>query len=952
MRTRVARSAWITGALGIALGFYAGIAQAVGLPFSDPFDVPPEQVGQAASNWTGLLPEWVIGPDEGPPNNHWYQIRGLTEATTVCRAADSTWKDYIFSFDMKLLGPWSLGTQELAFLLRSDDAGGVCYAVNIEGSQLNILSSGNPVLSVPITPAFLVPNVPIQVTLGVSGGGAGSPRMNIQVGPLTIPTVTLPAGPLSGSVGFKCRGIPVEFDNVKVTGANVSGAWTGCLVEPNPVGKVPAGGLKITLKVTGGAPSGRVYVVPQGVDRLDRAHQIPMRLSSSGSEEYIYTNDKSIDTAMDTGGTPISTPVQDGYHMDGHAYVDLDDPNLDPSTLADPVSRHFLIDTVPPKVSIVAATSIDNIVENANTGPFAALGVPFETAGFPYPKPETLGPLPWPQVDAAIADRRSHSVNVVGPEPIALYNIGSFSNGYNDPGQLLDRGHLRVKIFAAIEDQTVYDAFGITPGANDTDKASELNAGVIRQTSGFDNPTTYAFDDAVAVLSGSTGDRVPCYWVMAGDTVSALGAAQALIDVNILNVTPGFVSSNDKAMASWIFNDKVLLPSPSPGTATGIPVLGLSAEPLFTSLHLSGTFVAVDRVGNSSLSNTGVTAPSPPLHIWWIPGTETATPVQLSMESSDFPRLSWDMTRSYNLGLEVLPENPVPLYTYRVWRCSLEGQDNGTAPYEPITDWAEWSPNVKSIPPTALGGEVSFQYLDQYHPLRNRWVLVAVGGMDEAGNVEPWPTSELGLDLVSGELTVPDQESGKNWMRFFVPGSSATVDTSLAARFAYDNPLADLGAATVIQYPQSSLRRILGTFDVGMVLPASAARDAAHCPYVILELEREGAVIMRVGLQNCSGDRATLQLPQDIEKPPADLVSVSGQLMPSAPFVLGDPNNVVNYALRATTVCWVQGLNPSDYVEVTDPSPASVYFKVVPKSIETYLQPPGTEEPFKVYERE
>jgi len=64
---------------------------------------------------------------------------------------------------------------------------------------------------------------------------------------------------------------------------------------------------------------------------------------------------------------------------------------------------------------------------------------------------------------------------------------------------------------------------------------------------------------------------------------------------------------------------------------------------------------------------------------------------------------------------------------------------------------------------------------------------------------------------------------------------------------------------------------------------------------------------------------------------------------------LGRPDRVVEYVLRASTILYddVTGLKKDE-----DTTPASFKFKVVPGTVEQYLEETGRDQPVKIFERE
>jgi hypothetical protein len=352
---------------------------------------------------------------------------------------------------------------------------------------------------------------------------------------------------------------------------------------------------------------------------------------------------------------------------------------------------------------------------------------------------------------------------------------------------------------------------------------------------------------------------------------------------------------------------------------------------LFSQLVLQGDLEGRDRLGNKSSDDANLTPVR--LNVFWLSGERMLRDMDFRPTGSadGYEGFFWG-TGASMLGLPYAYA-PVPLYTFRVWRCSCQGiqyQDDPYCPYEPVmSDWRAWSQDA-SVSPAFFKNEVGDDVL------KDRWVLVVVGAMDEAGNVTPWPSDELGNDTenVTVQSGCYGALQGRTWKRFFAPGASSVIDTTLAVDFRYDNPDTDLGPATIIAYPADANRKILGYFDVS---PVTGELISQGDIYIVAELEQEGKVVLSTELDAGGQNSIRVTLP--------DLVNQV--LEPATPFVLGSPSAVVNYVFRAYTV-----VDYGNGYVLQDTSPANFSFKVVPKSVEQYLKSSGGEQPVKVFERE
>jgi len=277
-----------------------------------------------------------------------------------------------------------------------------------------------------------------------------------------------------------------------------------------------------------------------------------------------------------------------------------------------------------------------------------------------------------------------------------------------------------------------------------------------------------------------------------------------------------------------------------------------------------------------------------------------------------------------------------------VWKCEEPRKENRDLNYKPLLGWRAWTTDstvgAANFDQTTLDG------------LKDYYVLVVAAAMDAAGNVTPWDeTLRANSD---GSLTVDSTgDSGDTWHRFLVPGQSSLVDTSLDVNFEYTNPTTNLGPATIIQYPPTADRMIVGTFDIGLVTGLQTDLQNA---FVVVELEQNGAVVYRGALVAGGADTVSLTVPgsfpaNDQALSMLHLTSVS----PPNGFRLGRPDSVVDYVFRAYTVV-LRDDGSGNWIlpPIVDTSPVNFNFKVVPKSIENYLESSGGEQPIKVYERE
>lgn len=738
----------------------------------------------------------------------------------------------------------------------------------------------------------------------------------------TVPATTVPA------TDFKYTSRPDTVCGIADIGADEIGLesstsscdnlpyWYTCIVTDTKADEKQVVGLHtftVDVWVQGGQPNAAYYKTADGTT-------VALTYLSSSGLQYSYQ-----------GAVP-ATAKTDGW---ANIFLDYNCSGLkivlgDSSTLSSLVSsqartgRKFLIDTIPPVrvgsgYAIPTTTTVftaDDIVYLANPAPYAARGVGFGWgSAHPYPALTSI----WPQMEDTLTSRASHATYAPYPAtvveaPQVFFNVGSIANDYvaahaDTSGNV----YLNVGLVGYFLDMNAV-AYGTA--------FTSATKGTSTTSSGF-NTTIGTTSGAVASILANTA--LPAYW----DSSSGFGDLQATGGAKF---TPTVTNSGTCLKATWEF-----LPS-------GLPI------PSSGSLYVDVNMIGRDRAGN--LSTDSLFKP-PALLVHWLRGlpTELKIPITLRSDPGSLPSLDWALSRNVSISFKA---GPKPIYTHRLWVCGDTGTDkNPESFYIPINGWQTWgdTPGNLSITPTQLEAvdteAKSTSGLES--GIYGRYVLLVVAACDEAGNVSTWPAwpdEELQQQTTGEYVCVrTDADSGRNWRRFYIPEATEQVDTQLSVDIIRDGE--SLGAQTLVSGTDfNDAAGLQAEFTVNLVIPRTASLLKAR---VEGELFEDGTSVYKglLGRQDAGGD--ILPDATRVIRIPGDTVNglTNGRLgHPATPGVSPSDARTVTYMFRATTV-YYNGAN-----DIADASPATFTFKVVPRTVEDYLQSPAGQQPVKTFERE
>ncbi len=728
--------------------------------------------------------------------------------------------------------------------------------------------------------------------------------------------------------------------------------WYYCSVtQPDsPNEGVVGNKVRAELRFYGMDPPDEVYWIPQGGEPTLRDRQALRRTINVGGGVAVYESPAIFSTVLqdrDASGNPIvpsgdGNPTQGDLIADGHAYIHvLSIPDDSEKIVGQAkIGRHFLVDTIPPRLlieqPITAQTPVlaaDKPVIWAQGGPFGAWSGAIDPATHPFlasiplvtqwrqVEPSALPYAPW---DDGFISSTPGSSN--GPQ--VFFNQNSRSNADTTVQPLL--AHLAMTFV----DPPVRDA-----GGNDISGVDYLLPGLTtRAPSGFNPAGGGVLTGEETGLANLATNTQAGLIRVAGQDIAAQVAYthQTQMSGPYETFVPGLDGAADSKapapnrmlFAEWSFSG-------------GIADAG-------QSVHLGVRFDAKDRAGNwlSASPSKGGSGELDPAHLWWMVGdTKPQARIVQNIEGQTLDpsklTVSWTLDRSEDP--QITGPQPTPLYAYRLWvyNDAWDTSDAPDGPYVPLPltagRWASWS-----AWDTTRGLLASdFQDLIAKTAIRGKWMLLTVVGMDEAGNVDPLTETqpggaELQCPSADGPITVIRPGLGRNWRRFQL---GDVVDTTVS--YSFWNEDRSFGAATLL--PHVIDRNLHGAFRVNGIFPDSSGIRVIDCA-----LYQDG---------NLTWTGSATWTYEESSQTWTASVAGSGGVSPVAVSVgalsvefsgLGNPNRVVTYVFQATAR--VGAGNP------IDPTPARVQFTVTPAgpggTVQDYVKPPHApdDQPITVHE--
>jgi len=765
------------------------------------------------------------------------------------------------------------------------------------------------------------------------------------------------------------------------------GRWTDAEVVPNPVGKLPAGHLLVTITVTGEIDGDdNVFIVPHGGDPAVTAHRIPLDELSSGNVGgdwvWVGTNAEEIPRVLANGNLLV----------DGHAAVYLYDTEND-EIVGDDTSeltdggiiegsalegRHFIIDTIPPRMRLVPGLERlrgDDFVSGdipGNWGVIADLDSagPVVTPTFAHPF-DMSALAGFPEVSFAgnwmERPRRVNSKAQVFFRASSLTNFFLESNYVNNEPS----ANLMFTLQVVFEDVDIYTAMG-------RDRTGVLNT---NRFSGSTDRLVAGFPNGTTTLTGRR------------DNVLVANTAQPDLQIAWEFLPSGTQSPNIEGITVDYIPGTLVAAGGNPGLSTNLQAFPIELTGVYTigdpgdptsGVQVADTgartlmpvvFRAVDRAGDyfpqgdpaqgrrklytaNDTSGTDAYSAQPevgPLHLWWLRSTATLVTSNVPTSGDSVsPEFSWTTTGAPDTDVVLDPLDGVGvqrLYSYAIYRTDGAGtrDEQRDGPYDTLVgslfgptggggpgQWSEWNPratlNANEV--RAITGG-----------LDGVWYLLVVMSCDEAGNIEVWPEAQLEISANDGPSVIDFVNEGvgtqeRNWERWFVAPVGRQVDTRVEPFFWHDQ---DQGTALPPPNFNGDRAFLSGepSFGDAEVIPYPSIRF--FNPNAGIRLERVMGEF-RMTLTSESGPLGVLwtlfengvEVFTNVEITPSQYLAIQGSLV--LPPILTPDSGFLGSANRQPTYYTFQAqayldVNNNDLydngTDILDTSPATVQFVVV-----------------------
>jgi len=785
-----------------------------------------------------------------------------------------------------------------------------------------------------------------------------------------------------------------------IVGDEIS-SWDTAEVSPNPVGKLEKGELRV--RITGqGTMSNRsdnpVFIVPQGGVPSLPADRIEL-------EELSYLETNSTFTWEGTNVNAIPR-LLNNHLVDGHAaiYIEeasggiLGDDNIDLTDggVIQPAAmegRHFLIDTVPPRLQLNPSTGGhlrgDDFVNPMMTiGDWRTVSGVVDTGIFPvtqtFPHPYDYSgllipaPLAVAVYDAPFDGNWMQRGIFPDSKAQVFFNVSSLTNNFAASAPTVDgvpTENLRFTLDVIFEDADIYTAMNMDQAAIDAGLNADYFGGSrIRQVAGFTDGLSQSRTGLLRDEALTSGDEVLIQW----DFQSTPFRLPEFIGVSAAYSSGGPLAAGGNAALSGN-----LAPAPTLlfgtfdiGEASD-PTTGVQLDNSVVRTMMSVVFRAVDRAGDytprsnvtpgtkklytrNDTNPTGGYSPDQqpevgPLNLWWMRTTATRLTSNIPASGDTrAPSFTWENTGEPDPGaITDAGEGSERLYSYGIYRTdptSGTRDEQRDGPYSTLvgsllTDgggpgiWSGWT-SRSTLTPSDIQQIVGSD--------EGAWFLLVVMSVDEAGNLELWPEGQLqisstggppAIDLVVDTLGTEE----RNWERWFVPPSGEAVDTRIEPFYWHD----DLTDSTTLPAPELVRRADPGEPSFGDAEVVPYPPRTTFDPNVGVFFQRVSAQFRITMVAEQIGANVEYELIENGQSVILDTALVSEIVGDTYTLVipidvgatyLGSANRQPTYyVFRARTFIDADGDGTLDTDEIYDTSPATVQFVVV-DNVANYIQ--------------
>ncbi len=653
-------------------------------------------------------------------------------------------------------------------------------------------------------------------------------------------------------------------DCYEYTGGDDISRWDTAVVAPNPVGKLEAGELLVTITGVGkmtNAASDPVFIVPQGGEPDQTGDRIELETTS-------YNESGSGFTWEGTNKNAIPR-VLNGLLVDGHAAVYileasgdiLGDDNNEPysdggviqTTAQD--GRHFLIDTVPPRLQLIPSTG-GHLRGDDFVNPMLAVGNwtvnELDTSAVipqAFPHPYDVSGLTGTAngfYDAPFDGNWMQRGLFPDSKAQVFFNVSSLTNNFADSAPNaagVPTANLQFTLDGVLgdgvvfEDVDIYIVMGMDQAAIDAGRNADFFGGSrIRQVAGFTDGLNVSRTGLLRDEALTSGNRVLIQWDFQS-TPFRLPEFEG-VSVTYTATGPSSIGSNQGLSTNLAATPTELEGAFAIGDPSD-PTTGVQLDEAGVRTMMSVVFRAVDRAGDyrpqsnatpgtkklytrndiRSVASGGY-APEQqpevgPLNLWWLRTTATRLISNIPASGDTrAPSFTWENTGEPDPGAFPDVANGLGsqrLYSYAIYQTDATSgtrDEQRDGRYTLVGTWSNWT-TKSSLTTTEL------QPFIDANP--GAWFLLVVMSCDEAGNIELWPETQLVNPSGAGPSIIDSvNDAGgaeeRNWERWFVPPSGEAVDTRIEPLYWHDsggapfNGIVDTGEASfgdaeVIPYP-------------------------------------------------------------------------------------------------------------------------------------------------------